>query len=112
MLSPDQLHPYQQKAVDHQCAHPHSALWLDMGLGKSVITLTSISNLIGCGFITSVLIVAPIRVCRLVWRQEAAKWNHTAHLKFSMVMGTKDQRTRALMQKADITSSTTRTLAG
>ena len=102
MLSPDQLHPYQQKAVDHQCAHPHSALWLDMGLGKTAITLTSISNLIGCGFLTSVMIVAPIRVCRLVWRQEAAKWSHTAHLKFSMVMGTKDQRTRALMQKADI----------
>ena len=77
-------------------------MWLDPGLGKTAITLTSISNLIGCGFLTSVLIVAPIRVCRLVWRQESAKWVHTAGLKFSMVMGTKDQRTRALMQQADI----------
>ena len=73
-----------------------------MGLGKTAITLTSISNLIGCGFLTSVLIVAPIRVCRLVWRQESDKWAHTAGLKFSMMVGTKDQRTRALMQKADI----------
>jgi SNF2 family DNA or RNA helicase len=102
MLTPDLLHGYQQKAVNFQCTHPNSMLWLDMGLGKTVITLTSVAHLVKTQFLKGVLIVAPIRVIRLVWRQEAAKWKHTEHLKFSMVTGTKDQRTRALLRPADI----------
>ena len=102
MLTPDLLHGYQQKAVNFQCTHPNSMLWLDMGLGKTVITLTSLAHLIRTSFLKGVIIVAPIRVIRLVWRQEAAKWEHTKHLKFSMVTGTKDQRTRALLRPADI----------
>lgn len=102
LLTPDLLHGYQQKAVNFQCTHPNSMLWLDMGLGKTVITLTSIAHLISTGFLKSVIIVAPVRVCRLVWRQEAAKWEHTKHLRFSMVTGTRDQRTRALLREADV----------
>ena len=102
MLTPDLLHGYQQKAVNFQCTHPNSMLWLDMGLGKTVITLTSIAHLIRTQFLKGVIIVAPIRVIRLVWRQEAAKWEHTKHLRFSMVTGTKDQRTRALLRPADV----------
>lgn len=102
MLTASQLHPYQKRAVEFQCSHPESALWLDMGLGKTPITLTSIAHLIRTQFLKGVLIVAPIRVCRLVWRQESKKWTHTEHLRFSMVMGTKDQRTRALLKEADI----------
>jgi hypothetical protein len=75
-------------------------LWLDMGLGKTVITLTSVAHLVKTGFLRGVIIVAPIRVIRLVWRQEAAKWNHTSGLKFSLVTGTKDQRTRALLRRS------------
>ena len=59
-------------------------------------------SLLNCKFLNAVLILAPIRVCRLVWRQEALKWSHSKHLKFSMVMGTRDQRTRALLQPADV----------
>lgn len=77
-------------------------LWLDMGLGKTSITLTSLVHLLNEGFLRGVIIVAPIRVIRLVWRQEATKWEHTKHLRFSMVTGTKDQRTRALMKPADV----------
>ena len=77
-------------------------LWLDMGLGKTVITLTSIAHLIRSQFLKGVIIVAPIRVIRLVWRQEAVKWEHTKHLRFSMITGTKDQRTRALLRPADV----------
>jgi SNF2 family DNA or RNA helicase len=77
-------------------------LWLDMGLGKTIITLTSLAHLIRTQYLRGVVIVAPIRVIRLVWRQEAAKWQHTKHLKFSMVTGTRDQRTRALLRPADI----------
>lgn len=102
MLKPEQLHQYQKNAVNFQCTHPSSALWLDMGLGKTVITLTSLSYLSDCGFLNGVLIVAPIRVVRLVWKQEALKWEHTSKLKFSSVTGTKDQRTRALLRKADV----------
>lgn len=96
------LYDYQKTAVNVQCTHPGSALWLDMGLGKSVITLTSITHLLNIGFLRAVIIIAPIRVCRLVWRQEAMKWDHTKHLTFSMVTGSKDQRTRALLRKADV----------
>jgi SNF2 family DNA or RNA helicase len=77
-------------------------LWLDMGLGKTVITLTSMAHLLRTGFLRGVIIVAPIRVIRLVWRQEAMKWEQTKHLKFSMVTGTKDQRTRALLRPSDV----------
>lgn len=73
-----------------------------MGLGKTIVTLTSIAHLLSAGFLRGVLIAAPIRVCRLVWRQEAAKWAHTQGLTFSMVVGDRDQRTRALMRPADI----------
>lgn len=102
MLTPNLLHDYQKKAVNFQCSHPHSMLWLDMGLGKTVITLTSLAHLLRSGFLRGVIIVAPIRVIRLVWRQEAAKWEHTKHLRFSVVAGTKDQRTRALLRPADV----------
>lgn len=102
MKTVDHLFEYQQKAINFQCSRPESALWLDMGLGKTVITLTSIAHLIRSGIVGAVVIVAPVRVCRLVWRQEALKWKHTHHLKFSMMLGTKDQRTRALLQKADV----------
>jgi SNF2 family DNA or RNA helicase len=102
MLTLDKLHGYQQKAVNFQCTHQQSALWLDMGLGKTAITLTSVEYLLRIGYLKAVIIVAPIRVCRLVWKQEATKWQHTQGLKFSMVTGTRDQRTRALMQPANI----------
>jgi SNF2 family DNA or RNA helicase len=102
VLTPNLLHDYQKKAVNFQCTHAQSMMWLDMGLGKTVITLTSIAHLLSTGYLRGVIIVAPIRVIRLVWRQEAAKWEHTKHLRFSMVTGTRDQRTRALMRPADI----------
>lgn len=102
MLTPNLLHDYQKRAVNFQCTHPNSMLWLDMGLGKTIITLTSIAHLIKSGFLRGVIIVAPIRVVRLVWRQEAVKWEHTKHLRFSVIAGDKDQRTRALLRPADV----------
>lgn len=102
LLTVDKLHPYQKKAVNFQCTHPNSMLWLDPGLGKTVTTLTSIVHLTNTGFLKGVIIVAPIRVMRLVWRKEAAQWEHTRHLKFSLIDGNKDQRTRALLKDADV----------
>ena len=102
MLTPNLLHDYQKRAVNHQCSHPQSMLWLDPGLGKTITTLTSVVHLLNTGFLRGVIVIAPIRVIRLVWRQEALKWQHTKHLRFSMVAGTKDQRTRALLRPADV----------
>jgi len=102
MLTPDIIHGYQKKAINHQCSHPESMLWLDMGLGKTVVTLSSIAHLLATKYLRGVVVVAPIRVIHLVWRQEAAKWSHTNHLTFSPVVGSKDQRTRALMRPADV----------
>ena len=102
MLTPNMLHDYQKRLATFQCTHPATMLWVDVGLGKTAITLTSIAHLLSVNFLRAVIIVAPIRVCRLVWRQEATKWTHTKHLRFSMLTGTKDQRTRALMRPADV----------
>jgi len=102
MLTPDLLHDYQKKAIHWQCTRPNSMLWMDVGLGKSIVTLTTVDHLIKQQFLTAVLIAAPIRVCRLVWRQEAKKWEHTKHLTFSMITGTKQQRTMNLLKKADV----------
>lgn len=73
-----------------------------MGLGKTPVTLTSIVHLLNTKFLNAVVIFAPIRVVRLVWRQEAMKWQHTRHLNFSLLTGPKDQRTRNLLRPADI----------
>lgn len=102
MLTADQMHSYQKRAVNHQCSLPETMMWMDMGLGKTIVTLTSIAHLIKCGFLRGVIIVAPKRVVSLVWRKEAAKWAHTNHLTFSVLMGTRDARTRALLRPADV----------
>lgn len=102
MLTPDKLHGYQKRAVNFQCSNPHTMLWLDMGLGKTSITLTSVNHLLATKFLKAVIVVAPIRVTRLVWKQEAAKWEHTKNLTFSSLTGTRDQRTRALLRPADV----------
>lgn len=102
MLTADQMHGYQKRAVNHQCSHPETMMWMDMGLGKTIVTLTSIAHLQRAGRLEGVIIVAPKRVVSLVWRKEAAKWAHTQGLTFSVVMGTKDARTRALLRPADI----------
>lgn len=96
------LYPYQEKATLFQMFHKCSACWIDMGLGKTIITLGSIAALIEIGFLESVIVVAPIRVCRLVWRQEAAKWEHTNHLTFSTLLGERDMRGRSLIRSANV----------
>lgn len=77
-------------------------MWMDVGLGKTAVTLTSIVHLRNAGFLRGTIVVAPKRVCHLVWRQEAAKWAHTKNLTFSVVMGSSELRTRALLRPADV----------
>lgn len=103
MLAENNLHNYQKACVKHIIEHPYSGLFLDMGLGKTVSTLTAINCLMFDYLeINSVLVVAPKRVVESVWQEEAEKWEHLRHLRFSKIIGTRTQRTRALEVKADI----------
>lgn len=102
-LSRENFHGYQEHAFEHLVAHPYSGLFMDMGLGKTVVTLTYLNRVIyeDCQYEKSI-IVAPKRVALTVWKQEAAKWDHLKHLKFSIVWGTERERIAALKVKADI----------
>lgn len=102
LLHPQQLHAYQRECVMHQLQHEHSMLWLQMGLGKTPITLTTIVDRMRSGQVKKTLIFGPLRVIQSVWAREARKWSHTKHLRFSVVHGTKEKRTRALFADADI----------
>jgi SNF2 family DNA or RNA helicase len=96
-------HPYQEYAIDFIEKHPVSALLLDMGLGKTVITLSSIWNLLFDSFeVRRVLVVAPLRVARNVWPSEIRKWDHLSGLTFSCAVGTESQRWSALRQPVDV----------
>jgi SNF2 family DNA or RNA helicase len=77
-------------------------LWLQMGLGKTPITLTTIVDRMNAGQVQKTLIFGPLRVIQAVWAREARKWSHTKHLRFSVVHGTKEKRERALFANADI----------
>lgn len=71
-------------------------------MGKTVITLTSVAHLLNIGKLRGVLVVAPVRVCRLVWKQESVKWEHTRHLTFSSMLGDKAERVTALLKPSDV----------
>ena len=102
LLKPSQLHDYQRECVMHQLTLDHSMLWLQMGLGKTPITLTTIVDRMRAGHVQKTLIFGPLRVIQAVWAREARKWEHTKHLRFSVVHGTKEKRTRALFANADV----------
>lgn len=95
-------HPYQAEAERRILEHPCYGLFLDMGLGKTVITLSAIAELIYDRFeVRKVLIIAPKSVAESTWQDEAIKWEHTKCLRFSTVLGSKAERERALMADAD-----------
>ena len=96
-------HDYQQYAIAYILEHPITAAILDMGLGKTVITLTAIDKLINDEFlIRKVLVVAPLRVARSTWPNEIKKWDHLQNLKYSVVLGIPKERMAALSADADI----------
>ena len=96
-------HEYQKYATNFILAHSVSAILLDMGLGKSVITLTAITDLLFDRFDThKVLVIAPLRVARDTWPAEIEKWDHLHGLTYSVAIGTEQERRNAFMAKADI----------
>ena len=97
------LHLHQHSAKGHIIVNPYCGLFLDMGLGKTVSTLTAIHVLMFEELeIDSVLVVAPKRVAENVWTAELDKWEHLQHLTTSKVIGTESQRKKALAKKAHI----------
>lgn len=96
-------HDYQTRAKDFILEHPKAGMLLEMGLGKTVITLTAIDVLINELFeVDRVLVIAPKRVAEDTWTREHAKWDHLRHLRVSKVLGSPEQRRRALAVDADI----------
>lgn len=95
-------HDYQTRAIDFILDNPYCACLLDMGLGKSVITLTALSRMLEDAEVSKVLVVAPLKVAETTWSSECEKWDHLRHLKVSKVLGSARQRVKALDAKADI----------
>ena len=94
---------YQSFATDFILEHPISAVFLDMGLGKTAITLTAIDDLLFDRFeVSRVLVIAPLRVARDTWPDELNKWDHLRLLRYSAVIGSEKQRHAALLAKADV----------
>lgn len=96
-------HEYQQYATEYIETHPIAAVLLDMGLGKTSITLTALNNLLFDSFeIHKAIVIAPLRVARNTWSAEIEKWEHLSTLVYSVAVGTEAERLAALQHQADI----------
>lgn len=96
-------HDYQKYAIEFIESHPIAAVILQMGLGKTVCTLTAIEHLMYDTFeVSKVLIVAPLRVAKVTWSDEINKWDHLSHLTYSVAVGSEKERLSALKKKADL----------
>lgn len=103
MLSESNLRPYQTIMIDHIIANPKCAVWAGMGLGKTVSTLTAIDRMKLAGLIDKpVLVVAPLRVAKDVWPNEAREWSHLSELTVVPIVGTETERYNALRETADV----------
>ncbi|HEN0606378.1 TPA: DEAD/DEAH box helicase [Streptococcus agalactiae] len=97
------LHNYQVVAKDFIMGHPHAAVILDMGMGKTATTLSAVNELMFDRFeVTKVLVIAPLRVANTVWSDEIEQWSELRHLRYSKIVGTPKQRMVALQKDADI----------
>lgn len=95
-------HKYQEKCIEFILSHPIAMIWLSCGMGKTSVGLTSLEQLLYDFFeIHKVLIICPIRVA-YTWRDEIEQWDHLQHLKYSIAIGTAEERVAALKADADI----------
>lgn len=96
-------HSYQEYAIDKIIELPAVGLFMDMGMGKTVSTLTAVLELLFDYFeVSKVLVIAPLRVADTTWTDEVDKWEHLSNLKISKVLGSQEDRLKALGTKADI----------
>jgi SNF2 family DNA or RNA helicase len=102
MLSREHLHPYQRRAVEFIKDRRRCGLFLSMGLGKSVSTLTAALDLVESFSVHKVLVIAPLRVANSVWAQEVEKWAHLKPLRVSVCTGPSKRRLAGLQMDADV----------
>ena len=96
-------YPYQQFCIQHIIDHPAAGLFVDMGMGKTVMTLTAFNYLKCYAWqIQRCLVIAPKKVAEATWRTEISGWQHLRHLRCSEVLGTATQRRAAMAVDADI----------
>lgn len=95
-------HDYQARCTAAIISQPSVGLFLDMGLGKSIITLSAVSELLAAGTVRRVLVIAPLKVAESTWSREAAKWSHTKHLRVSLILGSAAKRLQAAQADADV----------
>ena len=96
-------HDYQEDALQFLYRNKRCALWMLMGGGKTVTTLTALENLSLVEDVYPVLVLAPLRVAKITWPDEIAKWSHLNHLRTSILSGgSAEKRKRALAKEADI----------
>lgn len=102
-MNEQSLHDYQLTAVEHIVENKHCALFLEMGLGKTISTLTAAKVLIYDELeISKILVIGPKRVVESVWDAECEKWEHIKHFRISKIIGSVKQRKEALRKNADI----------
>ena len=96
-------HKYQSYATDFIINHPISAVFLEMGLGKSVITLTAMKKLFESETVCKVLVIAPLRVARDTWPSEIKKWDHLKGMRYAVAVGTEAERKAAIRRNEPVT---------
>lgn len=95
-------HPYQAIAIRKIKEQPSVGLFLDMGLGKTVITLTAVADLLAIEEVSKVLVIAPLQTAKSTWPSEVEKWDHTRGLRVSLIVGTQQERLAAIDADVDI----------
>jgi SNF2 family DNA or RNA helicase len=96
-------HEYQSFATDFILIHDACGCFLECGLGKTVISLDAVNDLMFDSFdVVKVLVIAPLRVARDTWSRECEKWEHLKHIKISKILGNEEERIRAIKSKAEV----------
>lgn len=103
MLIKSQLHKYQLRAVEFIKKKQCCGLFIDLGMGKTVTTLTACSDLLDSMSVSKVLIIAPLRVANTVWHAELNNWHHLAHHTYSIATGSAKKRIEAIEKNAQFT---------
>ncbi len=101
-LTRDLLHDYQERGVKFIKEVGKCGLFIALGMGKTLTSLTAISDLSDSMDVSKVLIIAPLRVANTTWHKELKSWEHTKHLSYSICTGSEKNRLQGLMKNSDI----------
>ncbi len=102
-MNRDNLHDYQCYCAQRILDQPVTALFLDLGMGKTITSLTAVTDLLHDRFeVSKVLVIAPLKVAEDTWSRETEGWEHTKHLRIAKMLGSEAERLAALNSSADI----------